>query len=199
MLGWDPPTQRRHPWPCPWGHRQRACPGEVHPGLRTHEHESLSTPLRSKLQALRGPAAMTTPEKEGTEETGVGYFQRVLLVARTLDSQITAGAHLCRLCFLTRSLTPDSCVGCLPSPMPRPPLSTLCAPSRRTGFDSDSWPGPIGPESQPFAWLLVQVQTQGREVSCQWLVGAASRAGSGCGGDFQGREGKPARPLPAAR
>lgn len=87
------------------------------------------SPLHSpviKGAGSEGPSGHDTPEKEGTEETGVGYFQRVLLVARTLDSQITAGAHLCRLCFLTRSLTPDSCVGCLPSPMPGPPLSTLC-------------------------------------------------------------------------
>lgn len=85
-----------------------------------------SAPTSTRVSPLHSPAIKAagseglsghdTPEKEGTEEIGVGYFQSVLLVARTLDSQITAGAHLCQLCFLTRSLTPDSCVGCLPNP-----------------------------------------------------------------------------------
>lgn len=57
-----------------------------------------------------------TPGREGLYGVGAGYFQSVLPVARTFDSQITAWAHLCRLGFLRRSLTPDSCVGCLPNP-----------------------------------------------------------------------------------
>lgn len=47
---------------------------------------------------------------------GAGCSRGVLLVAKTSDSQITALAHLCRLCFRRRLLTADSCMGCLPDP-----------------------------------------------------------------------------------
>lgn len=81
-----------------------------------------------------------TPEREGLYGVGAGYFQSVLPVARTFDSQITAWAHLCRLGFLRRSLTPDSCVGCLPNPNGW--TSARRSLSRKI-FDSGSWPGPV--------------------------------------------------------
>lgn len=78
--------------------------------------ESPLHPILIKAADFDGLSNHNTPEKKGVDEVGVGYFQSVLLVARTFDSQITAWAHLCRLCFLKRSLTPGSCVGCLPDP-----------------------------------------------------------------------------------
>lgn len=85
-----------------------------------------SAPMSTPVSPLHSPAieaagseglgSHDTPEKEGIFEIGVGYFQSVLLVARTVDSQIAAWAHLCRLCFQKRSLTLDSCAGCLPNP-----------------------------------------------------------------------------------
>lgn len=111
------PKQRRQPWPWPWECRRKSCPSEARCGLLTRDHQNLpiSLPYDQSCR-LRRASNHNISKKKGLYGVGVGFFQSVLLVARVFDSQITAGAHLCRLCFLRRSLTPDSCVGCLPNP-----------------------------------------------------------------------------------
>ena len=110
------------------GDRQGSAPGnpDERPALlrravgfspATTGHRNLPISLSCDQSCgLQRASNHSISEKKGLYGMGVGFFQSVLPVARIFDSQITAGAHLCRLCFLRRSLTPDSCAGCLPNP-----------------------------------------------------------------------------------
>lgn len=141
--GWGNSKVKGEPWPGPGNADKRPvpvlCAGGFSP-TTTRLSPSHSTLIKAADSGGRGNHP--TPERKECMGLGVGFFQSVLLVARTSDSQITAGAHLCRLCFPRRSLTPDSCAGGLPSPNARTasPLSALFPGGR---FLPRLWPGPI--------------------------------------------------------
>lgn len=98
------------PWECRWGPSWHSALWAPHPlAIR-------ASPFHSPQIKAADSGRLSALDKEGIYGFGVGFFRSVLLVARTFDFQITAWAHLCRLCSLRRSLTPDSCVGRLPKP-----------------------------------------------------------------------------------